>query len=50
MLQRELLSFYRDEVDRSKRWRTENFDDDWQRYCDLYRGQAVQQQGHPATS
>jgi len=34
MLQRELLSYYRDEIHRSKRWRSENFDDDWQRYCD----------------
>jgi len=38
MLQRELLSYYRDEIRRSKRWRSDNYDDDWQRYCDMYRG------------
>ncbi len=43
MLQRELLSYYRDEIHRSKRWRSENFDDDWQRYCDLYRGRHYSQ-------
>jgi len=36
--QSDLLAYYRDEMNRSKRWRSENFDDDWQRYCDMYRG------------
>jgi hypothetical protein len=43
MLQRELLSYYRDEINRSKRWRSENYDDDWQRYCDMYRGRHYSQ-------
>src|SRR4029077_12877768 len=30
---------YRDEVRRSKRWRSnEQYEDDWKRYIDLYRG------------
>jgi len=37
--QSELLSFYRSEVRRSKKWRSdEGYDDDWKRYIDLYRG------------
>jgi hypothetical protein len=37
--QSELLSFYRQEVRRSKRWRSdEGYDNDWKRYIDLYRG------------
>jgi hypothetical protein len=35
----EQLSFYRDEIDRSKRWRdSENFDGQWRRMIDLYSG------------
>jgi hypothetical protein len=34
----ERLRFYRDEVDRSKRWRAEDYDDLWHRMIDLYRG------------
>ena len=35
----EQLSFYRDEIARSKRWRdSESFDGQWQRMIDLYRG------------
>ena len=39
MKQSELLSYYRSEVRRSKKWRSdEGYDDDWKRYIDLYRG------------
>lgn len=41
MNQTELLSFYRKELKRSKTWRTNsdnNYDDNWRRYIDLYRG------------
>jgi len=35
----EQLSFYRDEVERSKRWRdSDNFDGQWRRMIDLYSG------------
>src|SRR6478735_2511284 len=34
-----LLAMYRQEVKRSKNWRsTDKYDDDWQRFVDLYRG------------
>jgi len=37
------LQYYRDELRRSKRWRTdEGYDDDWKRYIDLYRGKQYQ--------
>ena len=34
----ERLRFYRDEVDRSKKWRSDDYDDLWHRMIDLYRG------------
>jgi hypothetical protein len=39
MKQSDRLQFYRDEVRRSKSWRSdEGYDRDWKRYIDLYRG------------
>ena len=38
MRQSEKLQFARDEVERSKRWRSENYDDQWHRMIELYRG------------
>ena len=34
----ERLRFYRDEVDRSKKWRSDDYDDLWHRMIDMYRG------------
>jgi len=39
--QSQLLAEYRREVRRSKRWRSDNYDDDWKRYIDLYRGKQI---------
>jgi len=36
--QSEKLQFCRDEIERSKRWRSDNFDDVWHRMIELYRG------------
>jgi len=36
--QSEKLQFARDEIDRSKRWRSQNYDDLWHRMIELYRG------------
>lgn len=38
MKQSEKLQFYRDEIERSKRWRSDNYDDLWHRMIELYRG------------
>ena len=39
MKQSAYLQMCRDEVRRSKRWRsTEGYEDEWKRYIDLYRG------------
>ena len=38
MKQTDYLRFCRDEVDRSKQWRSDNYDDLWHRMIDLYRG------------
>jgi Phage portal protein, SPP1 Gp6-like len=46
MKQSDILQMYRDELRRSKRWRyNENYEDDWKRYIDLYRGK--QYSGQP---
>lgn len=42
MKQSELLAFYRAEVERSKRWRAETYDELWHRMIDLYRGKQYQ--------
>jgi hypothetical protein len=39
----ERLQFYRDEVERSKSWRSNNYDGIWHRLIDLYRGKQYQQ-------
>jgi hypothetical protein len=39
----ERLQFYRDEVERSKKWRSDNYDGIWHRLIDLYRGKQYQQ-------
>ncbi len=39
--QAQLLAEYRREVRRSKRWRADNYDDDWRRFIDLYRGKQI---------
>lgn len=36
--QKDLIAYYEGELRRSKKWRHENYDDDWRRYVDLYRG------------
>jgi len=36
--QAQLIRTYRANVRRSKKWRSDNYDDDWERYIDLYRG------------
>ncbi len=36
--QAQLIRSYRQNVRRSKKWRSDNYDDDWERYIDLYRG------------
>ena len=47
MKQADLLSFYRSEVRRSKKWRSdEGYDDDWKRYIDLYRGKQYDASGN----
>src|SRR5687768_16327277 len=39
MKQHEYLAYCRDEIKRSKKWRSnEQYEDDWKRYIDLYRG------------
>lgn len=39
MKQSEYLTYCRDEIRRSKRWRSnEGYEDDWKRYIDLYKG------------
>jgi hypothetical protein len=43
--QSQLLAEYRREVRRSKRWRADNYDDDWRRFIDLYRGKQVNGEG-----
>jgi hypothetical protein len=37
------LQFYRDEVTRSKKWRSDTYDPTWHRLIDLYRGKQYQQ-------
>jgi hypothetical protein len=39
--QAQLIRSYRANVRRSKRWRSDNYDDDWERYIDLYRGKHI---------
>ncbi len=39
--QSQLLAEYRRDVRRSKRWRSDNYDDDWRRFIDLYRGKQI---------
>jgi len=39
--QSQLLAEYRREVRRSKQWRSDNYDDDWRRFIDLYRGKQI---------
>src|SRR6188472_2300123 len=39
--QAQLIRTYRANVRRSKRWRSDNYDDDWKRYIDLYRGKQI---------
>src|SRR5580765_118555 len=44
MKQSDYLQYCRDEVRRSKRWRSqESYEDDWKRYIDLYRGKQYNQ-------
>jgi hypothetical protein len=43
MNQTELLAFYRAELRRSKRWRSDNYDPTWHRLIDLYRGKQYAQ-------
>ena len=39
--QAQLLNEYRREIRRSKSWRSDNYDTDWKRFIDLYRGKQV---------
>lgn len=44
MTQGELLTYYQNELRRSKNWRsgsTSNYDDAWKRYIDLYQGRSL---------
>jgi len=44
MKQSALLKLMRDEIKRSKRWRSqEEYEDDWKRYIDLYKGRQYDQ-------
>jgi hypothetical protein len=48
--QGELLTFYQNELKRSKNWRgssTTNYDDEWRRYIELYQGRYID--GAPST-
>ena len=38
MKQSDILKFQRSEVKRSQKWREENYDEDWKRWINLYRG------------
>ena len=38
MSQKTYLAYCRSEISRSKKWRENNYDSDWNRYIDLYRG------------
>jgi hypothetical protein len=42
MKQSEKLQFCREEIERSKRWRADSYDDGWHRYIELYRGKQYQ--------